>query len=186
MARTTALRSLCSRDKVGACVVSASNRLLDTGYNGPPRGFARERLSARNLDGTLIVDDESCVLWCPRALRASRPIDEKFEWNNQMVHMVAEQRLRDDYSDCPSVHAEVNALLFGDRTQREGGTLYVSSGVCFPCAKLVANSGVVRVVVDLSKTPEHRLGRDANQFMVDCGLDVLTILNRPIDEVLPK
>ena len=177
MARTTALRSLCSRDKVGACVVSASNRLLDTGYNGPPRGFVREALRVRSLDGTTVVNDESCFNWCPRAASArwhAGDGESDFpEWAESGFHGP-----NADYSDCPSVHAEVNALLFGDRTQREGGTLYVSSGVCFPCAKLVANSGVVRVVVDLSSTPEHRRGREANQFMVDCGLDVDVRLER--------
>lgn len=160
-------RSLCSRDQVGAVVVDASNRIVDTGYNGPPRGFPGTAIDAAwNIP---------CTNWCPRAAAArwrdGDDVSVDFpDWAEVSFHGPL-----DDYSDCPSVHAEVNALLFGDRTRREGGTLYVSSGVCFPCAKLVANSGVARVVIDQTRTPEYRLGERATDFMVECGLDVTWI-----------
>jgi len=46
-------RSRCSRDKVGAVIVSGDNRLLSTGYNGPPRSLPVEG---------------PCREWCPRAI----------------------------------------------------------------------------------------------------------------------
>jgi dCMP deaminase len=47
---------------------------------------------------------------------------------------------------CIAVHAEANALLFSDTTARHGATLYVNGAPCPDCAKLIAGSGVARVV----------------------------------------
>jgi dCMP deaminase len=47
---------------------------------------------------------------------------------------------------CIAVHAEANALLFSDATARQGATLYVNGPPCPDCAKLIASSGVSRVV----------------------------------------
>lgn len=47
---------------------------------------------------------------------------------------------------CIAVHAEANALLFSDATARQGATLYVNGPPCPDCAKLIASSGVRRVV----------------------------------------
>lgn len=47
---------------------------------------------------------------------------------------------------CIAVHAEANALLFSDATARQGATLYVNGPPCPDCAKLIAASGVRRVV----------------------------------------
>ncbi len=45
-----------------------------------------------------------------------------------------------------TVHAEQNALLFSDRDEREGATLYVTALPCFVCTRLIANSGIAEVV----------------------------------------
>jgi dCMP deaminase len=50
------------------------------------------------------------------------------------------------YGDCLAVHAEANALLWSDRTDREGGVLFVNGPPCWDCAKLIAGSGIRRVV----------------------------------------
>lgn len=47
---------------------------------------------------------------------------------------------------CISNHAEANCLLHADRSRIEGGTIYVSAKPCLGCAKLIANSGLNRVV----------------------------------------
>lgn len=51
-----------------------------------------------------------------------------------------------NYDNCVSCHAEVNALLYADRSRYEGGTLYVTDEPCFACSKVIANSGIERVV----------------------------------------
>lgn len=142
VARTVAQRSLCERDKVGAVIVSKTNRLLETGYNGPPAGFQ--------------TDGVGCSSWCTRAMHVA-------------------SRLAPDYSDCPSLHAEANALMRGDRSAREGGTIYVTSGVCFGCAKLIANSGLALVVVSSTAPASvHRNCENTYRFLEQCGLTVVT------------
>lgn len=191
VARTIAQRSLCSRDQVGAVVVSATNRLLETGYNGPPSGF--------------LTDNRPCSEWCSRA--SSEPTgwratdgspDISLEYENgkiyavmpggQVRHIASDETLRrmgfkpifeleKDYSDCPSLHAEMNALLRGDRNAREGGTIYVTSGVCMGCAKAIANSGLTMVVVDhmwKNIDTTHRNLDASYSFLERCGITVIT------------
>jgi dCMP deaminase len=159
VALVIAERSLCSRDQVGAVVVSANNRIVSTGYNGPPAGFNhRER---------------RCTWWCDRALKALNPdlVKVTFDDNSNTVEPV----LASDYSDCPSLHAEANALSVCDRSVREGGTIYVTSHVCFACAKLVANSGLRRVVVRAELEHAHRNSEESYALLFSCGLDVLVV-----------
>lgn len=47
---------------------------------------------------------------------------------------------------CYAIHAEANALLYSDRSARIGGTIYVGGVPCFGCAKLIAGSGLGKVV----------------------------------------
>lgn len=51
------------------------------------------------------------------------------------------------YDNCVAIHAEANALLFAARGQYEGGTMYVNHLCCYDCSKLIANSGLARVVI---------------------------------------
>lgn len=76
------------------------------------------------------------------------------------------------YDDCPSLHAEANALMRSDHSARVGGSIYVTSHVCFGCAKLIANSGLVRVVVDTDKADAHRNPIASYQFLLQCGIQV--------------
>lgn len=50
------------------------------------------------------------------------------------------------YDNCISVHAEANALLYGDRQQMLGGTIYVTGKPCSWCQRLIDAAGVERVV----------------------------------------
>lgn len=77
-----------------------------------------------------------------------------------------------DYSDCVTLHAEANALLMSDRSLRLGGTIYVTSHVCYRCAVLIANSGLERVVVDTDRADAHRDPLASYRFLVECGLQV--------------
>lgn len=77
-----------------------------------------------------------------------------------------------DYSDCTTIHAEANALIRSDYTRRKGGTIYVTSHICWGCAKLIANSGLSRVVVRTDRADQHRNPLASYQFLVDCGLGI--------------
>ena len=45
-----------------------------------------------------------------------------------------------------TIHAEQNALLFANREELKGATLYCTHYPCENCSKLIAQSGVSRVV----------------------------------------
>jgi dCMP deaminase len=76
------------------------------------------------------------------------------------------------YENCTSVHAEANALLFADRRDYRGGTIYVTNPCCWDCAKLVANSGVSRVVFRISEEDSHADIDTPTKFLETCGLRV--------------
>jgi dCMP deaminase len=150
MARTIARRSRCSRDQVGAVIVDTGNRIVDAGYNGPPAGF----VLPSNIVG--------CRTWCDRAGR--------------MHAQGGEYDPSPCYDDCYSLHAEANVLMRSDRKLREGGTIYVSSPVCFNCAKLIANSGLYTCVALAAKARhQHRDPDRSYEFMDRCGITVVTV-----------
>ncbi len=47
-----------------------------------------------------------------------------------------------DYDNCISTHAEVNALLYSDRSRHEGGHIYITRQPCYGCYKVLRNSGL--------------------------------------------
>lgn len=51
-----------------------------------------------------------------------------------------------NYDNCISQHAEAGALLWSDQSMRQNGTLIVNGPPCMGCAKLIASSGIKRVV----------------------------------------
>jgi deoxycytidylate deaminase len=140
VADTVALRSACVRAKHGCVIVDDSNRIIATGYNGPPSKWDWH--------------SGSCQNGCSRA--KNTPSDP-FE-----------------YDDCIAIHAEANALLFCDRRERELGTLYVNGAMCLSCAKLVANSGVSRVVMRINDNEQFREPSRAILFLELAGMKVVT------------
>lgn len=167
-----ARRSRCVRDSVGAVVVDPRNRLVASGYNGPPGGWWPRDVTPR-IEVRLTWDrpprreysnihDDSCTTFCPRG--------GKIEGDVTYGEPVPLER-----RPCVAIHAEANALLVGDRTTREGGTIYTTSDVCFGCAKLIANSGVVRVVVARTTVAEHRNPGTSYEFLRESGLEVIVL-----------
>lgn len=143
-ARILAQRSKCTRAKVGAIITGPEGRhIVGEGYNGPPSGYQH--------------GSSPCTTWCQRAgSTAENPLTE----------------LSPVYDDCPSLHAEANALIRSNHTERIGGVIYVTSHICFGCAKLIANSGIKRVVVDTDKADAHRNPLASYQFLRQCGIAV--------------
>ncbi|MEK3731226.1 cytidine/deoxycytidylate deaminase family protein [Paenibacillus sp. FSL M8-0334] len=109
-------RSQCPRRHVGAVLVQGK-KLLGTAYNGAPMGV-------------------------PDCSEAGCMISEEYEVVNQdgQEFMVKKQRC------IRTIHAEQNLLLFTDRIDREGSTVYVTDEPCWTCANMLANSGIVEIV----------------------------------------
>lgn len=111
-------RSRCPRRHVGAVLVQGK-KLLGTAYNGAPMG----------------VDD--CT-------DAGCMVAEEYEMTivDGREEMVKKQRC------VRTIHAEQNLLLFTDRIDREGSTVYVTDQPCWTCANMLANSGIAEIVYD--------------------------------------
>lgn len=149
VALAMARRSMCDRAKVGAVIVTPTNRLVSSGYNGPPAGMRTKiKIAGRSFG------DPDCLYDCPRRQKPTEELDP-------------------GYTDCITVHAELNALAYCDRSSAEGGSMYCTGMLCHGCAKVVANSGLARVVL-----PEEALHRETHRDPValdllrECGLRV--------------
>lgn len=140
-------RSRCARSQVGAVIVSPDNKVLATGYNGPPAGW--------DNSGYTHFLDQDCSTWCPRGINGPTELTLT------------------SYEDCPTLHAEMNALMYSDASARRDGTMFVTSDVCFSCAKAIANSGLAFVVIVEPGNYEHRNPERSYEFLEDCGVKVL-------------
>ncbi|CAM3385309.1 MULTISPECIES: deoxycytidylate deaminase [Paenibacillus] len=109
-------RSQCSRRHVGAVLVQGK-KLLGTAYNGAPMG-----VPDCSEAGCMIAEDYELVV------------------QDGKETVVKKQRC------IRTIHAEQNLLLFTDRIDREGSTVYVTDEPCWTCANMLANSGIVEVV----------------------------------------
>lgn len=98
-------------------------------------------------------ENTDCIDWCKRA-RGETPLDKS-------------------YDGCPAIHAEMNALMYVDRSRVEGGTLYVNSSMCMNCAKAVSNSGLNKVVLLKTKNDAHRDPEDVIEYLRKCSVEVL-------------
>lgn len=78
-----------------------------------------------------------------------------------------------DYSNCISVHAEENALLYSDFSLRRGGTLIISGSPCWSCSKKIAGSGIKRVVFLLDRERESMY--DAFSFLESAGVTLVPV-----------
>lgn len=160
MAVATAMskRSKCVNRQVGAVIVTKENRPMAVGYNGAPANFnIKSNLLHFGSEQNLASANNSCDGFCPRGGSSERGTS---------------------YSNCVSVHAEANALLFADRRDYEGGTIYVTNPCCWDCAKLVSNSGVSRVVVQMSEVDGHYDNDTSLEFIRSCGITVDTVSSK--------
>lgn len=162
VAAVVAQRSRCSRAQVGAVIVDSTNRIVATGFNGPPRDFRPDPFG--DGQGPLELADP-----CDGSANPTAPFCVRGRFGS-----TAETHL--SYEDCPSLHGEANSLLFCDRRLLEGGTIYVSGQVCYACAKLIANSGLARVVMASEATDRsYRSPELALNLLTASGLEVLIL-----------
>lgn len=96
--------------------------------------------------------ESTCLDWCPRARTGGGPAF---------------------YDDCVSSHAEMNALVRGARSDFEGGTIYVTRVPCFTCAKVIANSGIVRAVFPIAPEDAEREPDRSIDMLARCGIEVV-------------
>jgi dCMP deaminase len=134
--------------------VMAARSLCSRAQVGAVIADATNRIVASSYNGPpagFVHGDQSCVHWCPRA-----------------QGVVIDQ----SYANCPSLHAEANALLSADKSSWQGGTIYTTNDVCADCAKLIANSGLARVVVRSDGDRAYRNSDASYEFLRSLGIIV--------------
>lgn len=73
---------------------------------------------------------------------------------------------------CIAQHAEAGALLWSDPALRQGGTIIVNGPPCMECSRLIASSGVKRVVHH--SDPAYRDWPVNRAFLIAAGVDVVS------------
>lgn len=94
------------------------------------------------------VSSSRCTDWCPRGRGES--VDP-------------------GYADCPAAHAEMNAIARA-QSSLSCATLYVTTGCCYHCAKVVANTTIVRVVARWANS--HNNPQPVMDFLTNCDVHV--------------
>ena len=75
-----------------------------------------------------------------------------------------------NYDTCISQHAEAGALLWSDASMRLGGTLIVNGPPCMGCAKLIASSGLSRVIYKEDEKYVYEQWPEVDKFLLDAGI----------------
>lgn len=120
MAKIWATNSYAIRHKVGALIVK-DGMIISDGFNGTPSGFeneCEEYISCGNTCTNLFGQDcENCK-------------EHKLKTKPYVLH------------------AEANAILKVAKSTNstEGATLYCTMAPCLECAKLIIQSGIIRLV----------------------------------------
>lgn len=156
MAKIWAENSYAERRKVG-CLIVKDNMIISDGYNGCPSGFEND---CETLKCGFI--DEFNM--CPKDLR-----------------FIESSISKDKCKGCPYfsmttkpyvLHAESNAItkLAKSNNSSVGATLYVTLSPCLQCAKLIIQSGIVRVVY----IEKYRI-TDGLDLLERAGIEVVQI-----------
>lgn len=93
-----------------------------------------------------------CSGWCPRVINGD---------------------YGSEYGACRAIHSEANALTRANFNEIQGATIYVTGPVCINCARMVANSGIRRVVHRVLPEHAYRNPEDVEQYLRECGIEVL-------------
>lgn len=118
-----AQESKCPSYRVGA-VIAKNGRVISTGYNGTVSGAENpDEVAAANGWLGLNEHKKQCLIASKR--------EEYSAWAAENV-----------------IHAEQNAILFAARSGSaiDGATIYCTLSPCHQCAKMIANSGIKRLV----------------------------------------
>jgi dCMP deaminase len=125
VAEAVAARADCRRRQVGAVIVDKYDRIVSTGRNGSPPG------------------GPSCLAGeCPRGLLTKDQLPPDSSYDSGI-------------GKCVAVHAEANALIFGDPDRMRGGTMYVTEKPCLGCQRQIEGMGL-NVIFNSKESNEHR------------------------------
>lgn len=75
-----------------------------------------------------------------------------------------------NYDTCIAQHAEAGALLWSDASMRIGGTIIVNGPPCMGCAKLIASSGLTRLIYKIDPEYVYEQWPIIDKFLSDAGI----------------
>ena len=136
--------SKCIAHRVGAVIVK-NGRVVSTGYNGSPS----KQANCCDVNNHLLVNGEF----------------------QNFVDDDAKEK-HHHWSQMHELHAEHNALLYANPSDRIGSTLYCTMQPCQHCSVLIAGSGVSTVIYDQEY---HRTPKEALDVLTKAGIVVLKL-----------
>ena len=84
-----------------------------------------------------------------------------------------------------TVHSEANAIAQAARNgvNINGSIIYTTASPCYDCGKLIASSGIKKVVYGEQYDSRYGMSNDVAAFLTACGIDVVgfTVTWRPYD-----
>lgn len=150
--------SYSTRNKVGA-VLSKKGRILVTGYNGTIQNSSNV-CEIIDKDGELEID-------CPDCYKNSHDIiDKQYNQVCETCHGTGKVRIQNTTNEFV-LHAEQNVICFAARNgiSTDGCSIYVTLSPCKNCAKLIAQSGIIKVFYESKYRDTSGI-----DFLQECGI----------------
>lgn len=133
VAEAISFRADCRRRQIGAIIVDKHDRIVSSGRNGSPPG------------GPSCLEGE-----CPRGLLTTDELPPDSSYDSGI-------------GLCVAVHAEANAIIFGDPDRMRGGTIYVTAQPCVGCQRLIDGMGMQVVFPTSGLTPPSEYLKENNE-----------------------
>lgn len=159
LCKAVAKNSKCLSRQIGSVLVTKDRTVVNTGYNGPPRGVQHcgkrylndSKLRSLMKSKDMNPDDPAYHTTCPRYVLGFKS-GEGLEW-------------------CVAGHSERNALINAAREgiATKGKVLYMDCGTpCTPCLVEIINAGIDEIVI----TKEHFYDISAKYLVENSELKV--------------
>ena len=157
--------SNCVKHTVGCVITDVHGRIVSTGRNGAPANA----LNCSERFPHYFADSKRFAAICNNL---DNPHSEREHAANELDKLNKEHHA---WSADNEIHAEANAIMHSSPEKRMGGTLYVNLQPCPHCAKLIAGSGVARVV--FGKTYGRTNDEQTQKLFNDAGIQYIIIPN---------
>jgi len=141
---------ICYSRQIGVVITDKHlNKILSTGYNGPPRGIPHCNTPEhyRNVFVPQLNSDERLCLQKKMNLETFS-VDkfvEKFAYKKECPRKLIGCKSGDRLTLCTCVHAEVNAIINAECNLRDSFMFAYCPLPCIECTKVIINVGVSKL-----------------------------------------
>lgn len=140
------------------------------------RTVATRATCDRGKSGCVIVKDKRIL--CTGYVGSPIGVEHCDELGHEM-HTVYDEEGKKSLHCVRTSHAEQNAIAQAARfgTAINGGTIYCKMEPCYTCAKMIINSGIVRVVAEM----QYHAASLSREVFKKAGVE-LVVLNTKVEE----